>query len=403
MTAFPAAEPAPLTALATALRQVRDDLYDAVGSLDGATLTSRSWTGAAGDGFRRRAQSLASATAETAESAASIVPALREMAAAIEACRTRHDAGADLERAALPHVPDTNAAVAAGQRAQAEAVVAYRTAAARCAAVVNAATARLTAVDADPTVDGTDAAGQFVDGVWFVGTEDREVDWLGSDQRTPPPWSMLDPADPSYPPPDQVPGGLMPHPDAAQRNKDGKGYPDTDPSVRWVLPATGDGYVVYNQNDSSLSRHAPADAQARHPNRRDVLDQVGTRHTIESQQRIAGEWERLYPNRPLEYGDVSLQGGLSTADHSTHGDGRAFDMRPIRQEGSGTNGFTYGQTSVYDREATKDFLRLLRRQYPGATVLFNDPQIHDDPEFDAWVNSSGGHDNHLHVVIPDTR
>lgn len=399
MSSFPAADPGPLTTLVSALGRLRDGMYDAVGSVDGAALTSQPWTGAAGDAFRARAQALAAATAEAAESAVAIVPALREMAAAIESCRGRHDAGADLEQAALPYLPDTRGAVAAGQRAQAEAITAYRTSAARCAAAVSAAAARLAAIDADPTVDGTDAAGGFVDGEFYAGTERDPLGWIGGSQQSPQ-WSMLDPDDPTCPPPDQVPSGQMPYPDTSQRNKWGNAYPSTDPSVRWILPDRGEGYVVYNQNDSALSAFAPADARARHPRERGVLDQVGTRHTIESQQRIAGEWSVLSPGRPLEYGDVSLQGGLSTADHSTHGDGQAFDMRPIRQAGTGSAGFTYDQSTVYDQEATKDFLRLLRRQHPDATVYFNDPQVRDDPEFRGWVSYSADHDNHLHVIIP---
>lgn len=404
MTTFPHADPAPLTQLASALQRVHSGLYDAVGSFDSAALTSKPWRGAAGDGFRSRAQALAAATAETAESSVSIVPALRELAAAIEACRARHEAGVELEQAALPYVPDTNAAVAAGQRAQAEAILSYRAAAARCAAAVNAATARLAAVDADPTIDGTDAAGSFVDGVWFSGTETRDPTWPGLADSSPP-WSMLDPTDPNYPAPDQVPSGLMPHPDVSQRNKRGHPYPATDPTVRWILPHEGEGYVVYKPDESGVSAYAPADAQLRHRGEQDLFDQVGTRHTIESQQRLAGAWSALYPDRPLEYGDVSLQGGLSTADHGTHGDGRAFDMRPIRREGTGpygrdNGGFSVGPNGIYDEEATKDFLRLLHRQHPGATVYFNDKDILNDPEFAAWVDYRKDHDDHLHVMIP---
>jgi Penicillin-insensitive murein endopeptidase len=63
-----------------------------------------------------------------------------------------------------------------------------------------------------------------------------------------------------------------------------------------------------------------------------VYDQIGTKVTIQNVQDIAKEWNAKYPNNPLEIGDISLQGGLNTADHKGHQNGKIVDIRPIRTD-----------------------------------------------------------------------
>jgi len=50
----------------------------------------------------------------------------------------------------------------------------------------------------------------------------------------------------------------------------------------------------------------------------------------------------------LEIGDISRAGGLDTSAHETHEDGKAFDMRPIRNDGkvSGEKGIYLGRCSA---------------------------------------------------------
>lgn len=390
MTQFPAAQPAAITALADNLTRINEALYRVVGELDRAAITtSTRWRGAAASAFTTRMNAFSASVADTAEATASAVPALRTLAATIESARDRHAGAADLERRAIPHLPDTANAVAAAQRAQGDAVSAYQAAGQRCATVLQRAASRLAAVDVDPATPGSDEAGRLVGGRWFAGSEFDLMDAM-----FPRSWTFPAPSA-EYPAPTQVPADRMPLPDGSDGTRG-----STDPRVRWILPPTGEGYETYNVNDSRLGVNAPSELRDRiGSGPAGVWDQVGTRRTIESQQRLADEWAGSYPGRPLEYGDVSLQGGVDTNDHGTHGDGHAFDMRPVRS-GTGDGPLTW-QSGNYDQAATRDLLRIVRRQHPNATVYFNDPAIRSDPEFRGWVTRSAGHDNHLHVILPD--
>lgn len=115
---------------------------------------------------------------------------------------------------------------------------------------------------------------------------------------------------------------------------------------------------------------------------------------------IAAEWiADSSHTRNLEYGDVSRPGGVNTPDHATHNNGKAFDIRPMRKSGSG--GFDYTQTSIYDQSLTKDFILLIVRLYPGTTFYFNDSALNTtDRATRDYVSPSGGHNNHLHVMFP---
>ena len=55
-------------------------------------------------------------------------------------------------------------------------------------------------------------------------------------------------------------------------------------------------------------------------------------------------------------------------------------------------------SSQYDREANREFIRLVRSLYPEATVYFNDPVIRFEDEFKGMVTDQPGHWNHLHVM-----
>ncbi len=109
----------------------------------------------------------------------------------------------------------------------------------------------------------------------------------------------------------------------------------------------------------------------------------------------------------MQIGDLSRPGGLDTSQHKGHEDGKIFDMRPLRNDsltGAGAQ-LTYyapgNKTQIhpnYDRELTKEFIKLVRKLHPNVYVLFNDPEIAGQGEF-TFVHSdnSGIHDNHLHL------
>ncbi|QDV35012.1 hypothetical protein [Tautonia plasticadhaerens] len=166
------------------------------------------------------------------------------------------------------------------------------------------------------------------------------------------------------------------------------------PEVRWELPRSGPGYETYNRND--LKRGTDAYG----------YDQVGTRGTVEAVLRLAREWLRAHPDRPLQVGDISRPGGIDTPDHLGHEAGKNVDLRPLRKDSLTGDGarLTYRDRDAYDPDLTREFIRLARRLHPGLSVRFNDPAISGDAEFKAFVRKDGGggkvHDNHLHLDFP---
>lgn len=179
-----------------------------------------------------------------------------------------------------------------------------------------------------------------------------------------------------------------------------------NPEIRWELPESGTGYVTYNRNDSRLGVNAPLEFRnLAKAGKVKIYDQVGTKETVERMQALASKWNTLHPDRLLQFGDMSLQGGVDTKDHAGHQKGNIFDMRPLRNDdktGVGAN-LNYN-SQAYDREMTKDFIRLTLRMYPGAVIRFNDPKIANDPEFKGKIitDKPGGHvhDDHLHIELP---
>ena len=160
--------------------------------------------------------------------------------------------------------------------------------------------------------------------------------------------------------------------------------------ICWELPIEGDGFIAYNRDDEEV----------------DGLDQVGTYQTIQSILTIAKAM-RAKGCPILEIGDISRAGGLDTSAHKTHEDGKAFDMRPIRNDGQiSVKGFTYKEVPPYHRAWTCEVIRTILRLYPGSIIYFNDEEIYKDLEFRARVVKMGedgtpeGHDNHLHIIFP---
>ncbi len=190
------------------------------------------------------------------------------------------------------------------------------------------------------------------------------------------------------------------------------------PEIRWELPEYGDGFVVYNRNDSGAfikdkNLITDPNSESPYPNKK-VFDQIGTKETINNIQDIAREWDKTYSDNPLEIGDLSLPGGVDTSDHDGHQNGKIVDIRPIRTDdkwgewGYKKGGLTFNSKN-YDLGKTKDLVRLILKKHPNAKIIFNDKKIYDNPEFKGKIGhdplykigtQDAVHDNHLHVEFP---
>jgi len=130
--------------------------------------------------------------------------------------------------------------------------------------------------------------------------------------------------------------------------------------------------------------------------------QYGTEKAIKAFINLAGAWNQIHPEVPLQYGHISRKGGgpffstVSMGDlaHETHQNGRTVDIRPIRKDNK-MLAVDIGQ-SQYDRSRTRELVVLIRQRHPGLDIIFNDaPFIQDH-----LTRHHTGHNDHLHVVIP---
>jgi hypothetical protein len=148
--------------------------------------------------------------------------------------------------------------------------------------------------------------------------------------------------------------------------------PDT--GAYTVLPESGTGFVGYNRE-------------------RGGADQYGTAWTIAAIIELAGLWFEICPGVPVQIGDISRRGGGAFPPHSSHRNGRDFDVRPIRRDGKLLPCTI--KDANYDQARTEMFVRLVRRKFPQATIYFNDRNLINK----GLTERCPGHENHLHFRL----
>lgn len=141
-----------------------------------------------------------------------------------------------------------------------------------------------------------------------------------------------------------------------------------------VLPAEGPGFRTYNRET-------------------DGKDQVGLSSTIDWFVSAGADWAQR-SQIPFQVGDISRRGGGPFPPHEGHRNGNEADLRPFRKDD------LMAPTNIndpsYSRERTRDFVKFVREQAPGATILFNDPQLIKE----GLTRWHSGHHNHLHLRLP---
>ena len=138
--------------------------------------------------------------------------------------------------------------------------------------------------------------------------------------------------------------------------------------------------------------------------------QYGTAGTIEDLKTLGTEWNKKYPNGPPIYvGDISVRNGRAwpldannRPWHADHRDGKRVDVRPIHNDG--TDEPLTWESNTYDREKTKELIKMILEDSSVTRVIFNDPMIFSDSEFEGESrlhrDSPGNrpvHDNHIHI------
>ena len=149
--------------------------------------------------------------------------------------------------------------------------------------------------------------------------------------------------------------------------------------IETPLPVSGLGFKTYNRETAGA-------------------DQYGTKPTIDAIRTIGVVWWGLniISSTPaFQVGDISRKNGGKFSPHSSHKSGTDVDLRPFRTDKKELP-VTY-KDSLYDREATRKLVRVIKRLYPKAVILFNDPEIIKE----GLTKAFKGHDNHLHVTFKE--
>jgi peptidoglycan hydrolase-like protein with peptidoglycan-binding domain len=152
--------------------------------------------------------------------------------------------------------------------------------------------------------------------------------------------------------------------------------PDNDPDgISTVLPENGVGYRTYN----------------REPGGR---DQVGLRHVIDAVIHLGKKWHQLHPECPFQVGDMSRKNGAKwpNNEHKSHRRGVDVDVRPFRRDHKMLP-TTCNSTGEYGHDLSKDFVRLVKREFPGTVIFFNDSKL---VSF-GLTKHVNGHHNHFHI------
>lgn len=120
-------------------------------------------------------------------------------------------------------------------------------------------------------------------------------------------------------------------------------------------------------------------------------DQMGTKETITRLAKIGTAFFNQTKNS-IQVGDISRLGGGVFPPHKSHQKGDAADVRPIRKDRKPLP-IDCREVELYDSDATKVIVLLVKELCPSARILFNDTILIKQGLTVAHV----GHYNHLHI------
>jgi len=136
------------------------------------------------------------------------------------------------------------------------------------------------------------------------------------------------------------------------------------------LPKTADGIVFNNRTNDS---------------------HFGKRETIDALLRVGRLWRQKYYAVSVSVGQISRKNGGKFPPHSSHRLGVDVDIRPMRNDLKNAP-VTYTDKANYNRDLTRELIRMMRANAKVKLVLFNDPVLIAE----GLCRHYAGHDNHLH-------
>jgi murein endopeptidase len=113
----------------------------------------------------------------------------------------------------------------------------------------------------------------------------------------------------------------------------------------------------------------------------------GTEYTISCLLSVARLWSTVYPEIPIQIGDLSTRDGGNSGRHSSHNKGSDVDILPVSNNPNRI-GITWRDRD-YSLDKTSYLVELVLR-YDVSVIYFNDVSI-------KAARPMSGHDNHLHI------
>jgi murein endopeptidase len=125
--------------------------------------------------------------------------------------------------------------------------------------------------------------------------------------------------------------------------------------------------------------------------------QWGERRTMDVIQSVANKLVMGNQFTPFGVGNISLAGGGPFKGHDSHKDGLGIDVRPARTDQAPAP--TDYRNPDHDRAATRRVIEAFQATGQAKTILFNDPELYNDPKLKGFVMPWKDHDNHFHVQL----
>lgn len=118
----------------------------------------------------------------------------------------------------------------------------------------------------------------------------------------------------------------------------------------------------------------------------------GKPETIDALLRIGRLWKAQFPKSAISVGHISRKSGARFPPHLSHRLGVDVDLRPMRNDLKNLS-VTCDDRINYNRDLTRELIKILRANTRIKTILFNDTGLIAEGLTKFWPQ----HQNHLHA------
>ncbi len=143
----------------------------------------------------------------------------------------------------------------------------------------------------------------------------------------------------------------------------------------------------------SAGNVGPCGSHHYNPDNANGIDAYAAPITACVMMSLLQDWKARYPDRSgstIQWGDISHKTRPKWNGHRSHTEGNCIDFRPMRTGGFSDTAITRW-SDRYSRSRTTEFIEMAKAK-GASVVLFNDSRT--------GAGYAGGHDNHVHICFP---